>query len=146
MKYIFDEDYVDLCHPSNPNCNSGVTCPDCNDGFNPHLIVKSHLISFSNSPFNTDTTYQPVSIRTVPKIELAMYPNPTAGKFYVDASQLKEAAQIQVLDMQGRVLKTYSKAMDDKRILLDISEFPSGIYVVELLSQQGRFAEKIVKE
>lgn len=146
MKYIFDEDYVDLCHPSNPNCNSGVTCPDCNDGFNPHLIVKSHLISFSNSPFNTDTTYQPVSIRTVPKIELAMYPNPTAGKFYVDASQLKEAAQIQVLDMQGRVLKTYSKAMDDKRILLDISELPSGIYVIELLSQQGRFAEKIVKE
>ena len=57
LGYIFDEDYVDYCHPNHPDCVTGVTCSDCNAGFNPHLIVACNLISFSNSPFlNTGET------------------------------------------------------------------------------------------
>ncbi|MEL6651698.1 MAG: LamG-like jellyroll fold domain-containing protein, partial [Bacteroidota bacterium] len=45
LGYVFDENYIDLCHANNPNCVSGQTCPDCNDGFNPHLIVASSVIN-----------------------------------------------------------------------------------------------------
>ena len=52
LSYIFDEDYVDFCHPNNPECVSGVTCPNCDDGFNPHLIVESYLISMGSEPLD----------------------------------------------------------------------------------------------
>ena len=57
LDYIFDEDYVDYCHPNHPDCVTGVTCSDCDAGFNPHLIVACNLVSFSSSPFlNTGET------------------------------------------------------------------------------------------
>lgn len=45
LSYIFQTNYQDNCHPNNPNCVSGVTCPDCNDGYNPYYRVSSYAIS-----------------------------------------------------------------------------------------------------
>lgn len=53
LKYVFYEQYVDLCHPNHPNCITGVTCADCNDGFNPQLEVACNLVVFSNTHFGT---------------------------------------------------------------------------------------------
>lgn len=147
MKYIFDEDYVDLCHPSNPNCTSPATCPNCDDGFNPHLIVRSHLISFRNEPFNVDTNYQPtVGIRALKKINFQIYPNPNAGKFYVDLSELDQDATIQIMDMQGKVVTTYGSTSNSPLVAIDISDAPVGIYLVQVISEQGVKTKKIVKE
>ncbi|MEY3053391.1 MAG: hypothetical protein RLY31_3176, partial [Bacteroidota bacterium] len=56
LQYRFDEDYVDLCHANNPNCVSGVTCDNCNDGYNPHLIVASYLITRGDAPLDGSVT------------------------------------------------------------------------------------------
>jgi hypothetical protein len=147
MKYIFDEDYVDLCHPSNPNCNSGVTCPNCDDGFNPNLIVKSHLISFRNSPFDTDTTYQPtVGIKQVKNIAFQVFPNPNAGKFYVDLRDLSEEASIQIIDMQGKLLRAYTLDSSNPLLSVDISDAPFGIYLVQVITKNEVSNKKVVKE
>ena len=146
LKYIFDENYVDLCHPSNPNCSSPTTCPNCNDGFNPHLIVKSHLISFRDSPFDTDTTYQPLGIKQVQNFTYQLYPNPSAGKFYIDLIALKEDATIQVLDMQGKLLRTYTFDSNKPLLSVDISDAPFGIYLVLVSTNNGVYAKKVVKE
>ena len=146
MKYLFDTAYVDLCHPSNPNCTSGTTCPNCNDGFNPHLIVKSHLISFRNSPFDIDTTYQPVGIKQVPNFSYQVYPNPSAGKFYVDLRELNEDARIQVIDMQGKLMKSYTFDSNNPLVAVDISDASFGIYLVKVSTKNGVFSKKVVKE
>jgi hypothetical protein len=52
LGYVFFKDYVDLCHPNHPDCVTGVTCDDCDDGFNPHLIVACNLVSFSDMPID----------------------------------------------------------------------------------------------
>lgn len=147
MKYIFDEDYVDLCHPNNPNCNSGTTCPNCDDGFNPHLIVKSHLISYRDSPFDVDTTYEPsVAIQQLEKLQYQVYPNPSAGRFYVDLRDLKEAATIQLIDMQGKLLRTYNFDASQPLVAVDISDAPFGIYLVQVSTKNGLYSKKVVKE
>src|SRR5690606_17900786 len=72
LQYIFDESYVDYCHPNNPNCVTGQTCPDCDDGFNPHLIVSSYLITFSAAPVeNLGITAH------AEKSFVSVYPNPS---------------------------------------------------------------------
>lgn len=53
LKYVFYEQYIDLCHPNHPNCITGVTCSDCSDGFNPQLEVACNLVVFSNTHFGT---------------------------------------------------------------------------------------------
>ena len=62
LDYVFDEDYVDYCHPNHPDCVTGVTCSDCDAGFNPHLIVACNLVSFSNVPFLNTGETQTISI------------------------------------------------------------------------------------
>lgn len=48
FRYEFQPGYTDQCHPNNPYCVSGVTCPDCNDGYNPHYRVGGYIISLLN--------------------------------------------------------------------------------------------------
>jgi len=62
LGYVFDEDYVDFCHPNHPDCVTGVTCSDCDAGFNPHLIVACNLVSFSDVPFLNSGETQTINI------------------------------------------------------------------------------------
>ena len=55
LGYVFFPDYVDLCHPNHPDCVTGVTCADCDAGFNPHLVVACNLVTFSENA--TDIRY-----------------------------------------------------------------------------------------
>ena len=55
LSYIFQENYVDLCHASHPDCVSGVTCNNCNDGFNPNYQIRGHMITYSNTSLATST-------------------------------------------------------------------------------------------
>jgi hypothetical protein len=55
MDYVFYENYVDLCHPNHPDCVTGVTCTDCDDGFNPMLDVACNLVVFAENPINVGT-------------------------------------------------------------------------------------------
>jgi hypothetical protein len=147
LKYIFDEDYVDLCHPNNPACVSGTTCPNCDDGFNPHLIVKSHLISFKNAPFNTDTTYQAtVGINLVKEAKYAVYPNPNAGRFNVDLSAIDGDALVSIIDMQGQVLKTYKRHFSAPLVQVNLGEVSSGIYLVQVATKNAISTKKVVVE
>lgn len=147
LKYIFDEDYVDLCHPNNPNCNSGVTCPNCDDGFNPHLIVKSHLISFRNEPFDIDTTYEPnVGIREIQTLDFAVYPNPNAGRFIVDLGSLNDAGLISILDIQGRLIAAYNFERKAVKKRIELDDLTPGIYFVQVATSTGMESKKVVVE
>lgn len=147
LDYIFDEDYVDYCHPNNSNCQSGVTCPNCNDGFNPHLIVKSHLISFSNSPYNTDTTYQPtVNVQELPSISFSVYPNPNVGRFIVSTEQITEAGKISIYTIDGKLVKSVEFTAKTSNVEIDLQDKAKGIYVVQVVLPNGTLTKKVIVE
>ena len=147
LKYIFDEDYVDLCHPNNPGCISGTTCTNCDDGFNPHLIVKSHLISFRNAPFNTDTTYQPtVGIKPINAIDFVLYPNPSTGKFNLDLSAVNEDVLVSIIDIQGQIIETFKHSTGHHILKVNLSELSEGIYLVQLATQNELITKKVIIE
>ncbi|MCT8341141.1 T9SS type A sorting domain-containing protein [Flavobacteriaceae bacterium TK19130] len=138
LKYIFDEDYVDLCHPNNPECISGSTCPNCDDGFNPHLIVSSYLISFGNSPLNNIA----LGDEAFESTDFAMYPNPSSGVFYVDVDPSKEISSIVVYDYLGRKLETISVNSTETSIMVSLRDKSSGIYMVSLYNTKGLVGTK----
>ncbi len=135
LKYIFDQSYIDYCHPNNPDCVSGQTCPNCDDGFNPHLVVASYLISYSQSPI-IELGISPNENRTF----VNLYPNPSAGVFFVDHST--DVKEIIVTDYSGREVKRISEKSGVETTRIDLSGQPSGIYLVSIKKSNNEMVTK----
>ena len=73
---------------------------------------------------------------------LALYPNPTSGKIHVALSE--NAIRCQIIDLLGNVLQEISLSSPDFE--LDLSGWPSGMYLVKVQFADGRTTfRKVVK-
>ncbi len=140
LGYIFFEDYIDYCHPNHPNCVTGTTCSNCEDGFNPQLDVACNLVSFANSPIivvgNQDA--KPVSNL------LSIFPNPSTGVFEISVSSTQKLsdAQITVYDNMNRAVKQME--WDGKDTQIDLTQQPKGIYFVKVNAKDWSEVRKII--
>ncbi|MCB0553723.1 MAG: T9SS type A sorting domain-containing protein [Phaeodactylibacter sp.] len=144
LRYVFDEDYVDSCHPNNPNCQSGVTCPDCNDGFNPHLIVACNLVTFADGPVDglvgSDERYvQPIGFK--------LYPNPSNGLVYLELKEEAKLMEVRVMNSFGQLVMSQRESISPYGThALNLQGLPKGLYWVEVRTEKGRGMEKVVVE
>lgn len=140
LAYIFNEDYVDYCHLSNPDCVSGVTCTDCSAGSNPNYYVAGNLISYTNVPITTGLDDELVDFQQ-DGIQFTVMPNPTSGIFRLNATSDFENATLMVYDVSGALLKGWT--VRDQNVLngrtFSVEEFSAGTYflVVQTLHNQG---------
>lgn len=137
LKYVFYEQYVDLCHPNHPDCETGVTCDDCNDGFNPHLIVACNMVVFSDN-----------YLVGIEKPDLAtnftVRPNPSNGLVEVFATGTKSVQNsiISLMNMTGTTVDHFS--WNGTAIQLDLSHHPKGVYFLLIQTDQKNEVKKLV--
>ncbi len=144
LEYIFNEDYEDLCHPNNPDCVSGVTCDNCNDGFNPHLIVASYLISLGDQPIDESgvvATEEPAGL-----MDFSVFPNPSKGVFQVQFDKSVDQSSIRVLNSMGQLIRVFDHPVRTNVRVLHLEDLPSGIYFMELQTELGQGMRKVVIE
>ena len=113
------------------------------------------FISFPGSTTNQDinasheiwTFFNRYSLSGVSSTESAiaasviqMYPNPTRSQLYIN--QVEGDAQIQVYTTYGQLIHQDRFAV---QTVLNTSDWPSGIYVVTIQDQTGRYSQKVVK-
>jgi len=81
-------------------------------------------------------------------VEVAVFPNPTYGKFTVTfASEVASSANIKVMDITGREVKGLSiSTLNDKSLLIDISTCKAGLYIIEIKSGSTLTTKKILKK
>jgi len=143
LGYVFDEDYVDYCHPNNPSCVSGTTCPDCNDGFNPYLAVACNLVIFSDAPIYTGiyTNIEDQFVRNETKVNVS--PNPTSGlvNIVVEGEAYSQGSYIWIYNTSGMLME-YMK-WDGKTTSVDLSGYQKGMYVLTLQTNKGLEVNKI---
>lgn len=86
--------------------------------------------------------YSPVVAARIESGDRAMrlFPNPAVGDVNVDAPQL-DGGLLSVFDMNGREI--YS---GPQQTTLDVSDFFSGIYLVEIQNGRERFVKTLVKQ
>jgi hypothetical protein len=134
LGYVFDESYVDFCHPNHPDCVSGVTCDNCDGGFNPHLIVSSYLVSKGSYPLGL-----PVGVRDADARFTAfnLYPNPSNGQFFIGLEQDIQKADIVVYDHTGRSVKKALHFHPGTRIEMNLGHLARGMYFVTLTTEKG---------
>jgi len=145
VQYLFEEGYVDLCHPNHPDCVSGVTCANCDEGYNPHYEIAGNLITYSKSPFLVTDIETPL----IPELEMAIRPNPSSDFFEValpKSYQGKVELQLQSLD--GRLLQSHqfenTNLLEAQRF--DVSDLPQGLYVLRLVVGDVVGVTKMVRE
>ncbi len=140
LGYTFFEGYVDYCHPNHPDCVTGVTCTDCNDGFNPVLDVACNLISYSDSPFII------VENEKVKLTEnaLSVFPNPSEGRFEVLVTypeQIRDG-EIIVCDNMGRPV--YKSNWNGETTSINLSNQAKGLYFLKAVTRGWTEVVKVV--
>jgi hypothetical protein len=71
-----------------------------------------------------------------------VYPNPTAGKVYINSNQ--EINSIAIVDFLGKQL--FSKKVAPNELNIDVSSFKSGIYFIKISSKNGKVVlKKLIK-
>ena len=97
-----------------------------------------------NEPCNIDTTlvvnatFFDVGEYAAPTF--AVYPNPTEGKVTVEGQDI---IGIKVYDAQGQLLSD-SKFEKESRCVIDMKGFPSGVYVLEIMTPAGSVHRNVV--
>ncbi|MBV2246504.1 MAG: T9SS type A sorting domain-containing protein [Lentimicrobium sp.] len=140
LGYKFFDGYMDYCHPNHPNCVTGVTCSDCNDGFNPVLDVACNLVSFSNSPFIIVNSEKKPFNNNV----LSVFPNPSEGRFEVVVTfpEFIRDGELLVYDNTGRPV--YRSAWKGETTSINLSNQAKGLYFLKAVTPGWTEVVKVV--
>jgi len=138
LKYVLYENYVDLCNPNHPSCVTGVTCSDCEDGFNPTLDVACNLVVFAENPILTGIDNQSAASC------FSVRPNPASGsvEVYAFGSPARQSFPIQLLTMTGTMAGQYE--WDGKSVRIDLSGLPAGMYFLKIRTQDRTEMKKLI--
>ncbi len=144
VQYIFDEEYVDLCHPNHPDCVTGETCSNCNQGFNPHYEIAGNLITYSKTPFLTTAIETP----PISTLDFSIRPNPTQDIFKISIPEnTLGSAKVRLQSLEGRLLQSHSfqDAQQLQNQQFDISDLPSGLYAMRLIVGDAIGVKKVIR-
>ena len=113
------------------------------DGYGPYLELKD-LDSDNSLPENWTIGNDLTSIdKFIENQDIAIYPNPTSGKIRI--ALLENATHCQIVGLMGNILQETSPSGPDFE--LDLSGWPSGMYLVKMQFTDGRTAfRKVVKQ
>jgi hypothetical protein len=143
IDYKFNPNYVDFCHPNNVNCQSGVTCPDCDAGFNPHLIVSSYLISLGDSPLGEIMT----DVDDVSNVtKFSVFPNPSNGIFEIELEADAAIETVRVMNNLGQMVRFETVDNAFNKMMIDLKSVATGIYFVEVKTKEGKGMQKVIIE
>jgi len=77
---------------------------------------------------------------------LTVYPNPSTGQFVISSKQLNGASStIQVIDALGKQVLLSSEVLNDQEgVVIDLSSFNKGVYLLQVITDQITVTERLV--
>ncbi len=143
------EPFENHCRPTNPDCVSGSTCPDCNYNSNGHTppvyTMSGQVIFWTTQAVSTDET--PAAVPAVAILH-QNYPNPFNPETTI-AFALAQAGQavVKVFDVSGREVTTLlnrSLNRGQHQLRFDGGGLSSGVYFARLETQGQVFTRKML--
>jgi mannan endo-1,4-beta-mannosidase len=79
--------------------------------------------------------------------DVAIYPNPSTGLFTITFNKATvENLTVDILDVTGKVVKTFFVKSNTTSATLDLQDMPDGVYLARLTNSTGIVIKKLVKE
>ena len=82
------------------------------------------------------------SLQEMNASEFALYPNPAKRFVTLEFEALKENALLQILDINGRKVRTFDLKAGIETLQIDLGDLPKGVYTVML----GNATKKLMVE
>jgi hypothetical protein len=86
-----------------------------------------------------DNSIQPMA----PIASVSVYPNPSTGVFQIH-SERNEIIGVTVYDLLGKIVKM-SQKMDKNYYLVNLNNYPKGIYIIKVYTNSGIHEKKLIK-
>lgn len=146
MKFIFEEGYVDECHPNNPECVSGVTCADCMDTYNPQYYIASYLISYYDKMYDSLPDVANERLASREELHFTAYPNPATERFFVQTYGETGRGTLQIIGLDGKVWHNYmfNSGVELNGMEFPVWDMPQGVYVIRIQTEYKNGIYKIV--
>jgi len=108
------------------------------------LSPNDHIDAFPEDNRTCVTAVFPVGLNDLSISEgVRAWPNPTTGSLAITST--KPLLSVAVVDMLGRVLLSERGESSNSKTI-DLSHLPAGIYVVHVETEEGRWAQRVVRE
>jgi hypothetical protein len=120
-----------------PNAVSN-TLPITNGG-DYTVVLTSPLGCKYESAVNNST----LGISVIEKKPFAIFPNPSAGIFYMKVTSIDQAFKVNVRDMSGRIVKTIN-SKEELNGGINLTEFGKGAYLLEVNFSNAQFVERVI--
>ena len=131
------------------SCNEKIITATPNEGYEFTSWNDGNTENPRTVTITSDTTFMAIftasgssSLQAVNASEFAIYPNP--AKNFVNM-KLSSKAMVQLLDIQGRILRTYTLENDKKTLRIDLDVLPATCYYLHIISDNKVVVKKIIK-
>ncbi len=74
----------------------------------------------------------------------SIFPNPVDDKIFIKGLDEDEDLNIKILSIEGEVYESHWQKLDDGIIEMDLSAFPSRVYLIQFITSEGIILKRIV--
>lgn len=78
--------------------------------------------------------------------QLSIYPNPTRGEVYILTEKAHGNSKIIISDMAGKTVHQTEVDLSNKPGILDVSNLPVGLYLIQINTKDGIITKKLIKK
>lgn len=95
-----------------------------------------------NDTISTTLNVQLTGISGVIQSQISVFPNPSEGVFTIE-NNYSEDVQMVIIDPLGNAVREYD-VRSGAELMLDLSQFPSGVYFAKMKTSQGEGTKKLI--
>ncbi len=109
----------------------------------PNIYTQNVHIAPMTSIAYLVSDHDAAKIKEFSKSNIRIYPNPTTGIVNIN-SKRNRIKNVSITNISKQMV--YKKTVNGFDITIDISNLPKGIYFVNVITKNGNFVEKVIKE
>ena len=127
--------------------NTAVLTATANEGYSFVIWNDGNSENPRTVTITSDTTFMAifspaVSLQEVNAREFALYPNPAKRFVTLEFEVLEENTLLQILDINGRRVRTFDLKAGQEALRIDLGDLPKGVYTIML----GNVTKKLIVE
>ena len=127
--------------------NTAVLTATANEGYSFVIWNDGNTENPRTVTITSDTAFMAIfspasSLQEVNAREFALYPNPAKSFVNLEFETLKENTLLQILDLNGRKVRTFDLKAGVETLRIDLGDLPKGIYTIML----GNTTKKLIVE
>jgi hypothetical protein len=135
--------YLNECWTGNPNLTT--ICADAAEIPALQSYMSACGVNTSGMVINSACSMGVESYALLSDVTIA--PNPSSGVFKVEfANGIAEKTSLMIYNVLGQEVKSLDCARDDKTVKLDLSDYPSGVYLVKIANGDGVIEKRVLKQ